>query len=102
LLAVLGMSLHQVQDFYAHSDWAVQYDTSHATWFDFPRDNTEVKTAGIPEKDHAGLHLFTQAYCEAFYATWQWVRIVEQWVSPAFWEKAKNIVAPNIEKEKNT
>lgn len=100
LLAVLGMSLHQVQDFYAHSDWSVQYKDRDATWFDFLRDDKEVKTAGITEKDHAGIILFPNAYREAFYATWQWVRLVEKWVSSVFWEKAKNIVAPGIEKEK--
>jgi hypothetical protein len=44
-----------------------------------------VKSAGIPEKDYAGTLYFSNAYREAFYTSWQWIRLVENWVSPLFW-----------------
>jgi hypothetical protein len=35
-VTVIGMTLDQVQDFYAHSNWADKHWGGDATWFDVP------------------------------------------------------------------
>ncbi len=68
LLTVLGASLHQVRDFYTHTNWvepggvlggdgpgwADRGFGSHPTWFDIPpliRNTAEVYAGGAPGRD---------------------------------------------------
>lgn len=103
LLVVLGESLHVVQDFYAHSNWA--HVPTYPGW-DHPentiRDETwfevdgAVKaalplTVGAHEemgKDWPGRPHFDRAYQEAFLASWEWVRMVRAWVGEPLWRDA--------------
>jgi hypothetical protein len=97
LMTVLGMSLHQLQDFYAHSNWSEIDWGGDATWFDVPeadRRAADLYTSGrvghdILHKDCAGRPFFETSYRQAFYASWQWVHLVRSWVSPAFWDTAR-------------
>jgi hypothetical protein len=113
VLALLGMSLHSVQDFYSHSNWAeinpapsgVDYAT--VTWFDKGRLNG-VRTGALdpgnePEHgdyyggmnhDSYGRPNWDKAYVFAYAASRQWVNQAKIWVSevnPSVWEQAKNI-----------
>ena len=96
--AILGMSLHTVQDFYAHSNWSEvteEHNWGDATWLDIPDDvklNLYVKTEGHDElnKDYASRTNFETAYREAYYASRQWIDLVHSWVSDDFWEKTVN------------
>jgi len=98
LLILLGMSSHQAQDFYAHSNWAELDLGGDATWFEVPAAAlpgpvyTTGSRGGQPHdrlhKDDATRPHFERAYREAFYATWQWVYLVRSWVSPEFWREA--------------
>ncbi|MEW6771114.1 MAG: copper amine oxidase N-terminal domain-containing protein [Bacillota bacterium] len=110
LLAVLGMSLHQVQDFYAHSNWAERDWGGDATWFDVPEaekrtgeiytHTTGTRSHDRINKDYAGRPYFERAYREAFYASWQWVCLVHSWVSNDFWARAKSHTSSGIGTEK--
>ena len=122
LLAILGMSLHSVEDFYAHSNWAENSQVwvawkdagdpnkgvIDATWFDVPDSKkTNIHTScyhQLPNiehdqkngqiglnKDYAGRPYFNTAYREAYYASEQWIALVESWVSEDFWKKAKEV-----------
>ncbi|MEZ5126809.1 MAG: chitobiase/beta-hexosaminidase C-terminal domain-containing protein [Thermoleophilia bacterium] len=103
LLVVLGQGLHEVQDFYAHSNWA------HATAFpgwshpaNTIRDETWFEVAeGVKQnlgltvgphdqmnKDWAGRPYFDRAYHEAFLASWEWTKMVRAWAGEAVWAEA--------------
>lgn len=123
LLTALGVSLHKVQDFYSHSNWA-SLGFGDATWFDISiEDIAQAHDPGggglngygpwyndvekLQECDAyniftssngtiIGPHpMFGTMYREAFYASWQWVRLVRSWVEPALWQKAANYVDPS-------
>jgi hypothetical protein len=102
-LAILGMTSHQVQDFYAHSNWADKNWGGLATWFDVPdseRSKTNLYGYGAPgfshgtpttpgiNKDYASRSNFKPAYREAFLCTWQWFYLLKSWVSSSFWTAA--------------
>jgi hypothetical protein len=114
VLALLGMSLHSVQDFYSHSNWAeinpapsgVDYAT--VTLFDNGRRNgVRTGRSGISgnEPEHGGYYdgmnhdsygrlNWDKAYVFAYAASRQWVNQAKIWVSevnPGVWEQAKNI-----------
>jgi len=98
MIAILGMSLHTVQDFYAHSNWAEVTEERNwcdATWFDIPDDiklSIHFYTYGHDtlNKDYASRPHFETAYREAYYASRQWVDLVHSWVSDDFWERTMN------------
>jgi hypothetical protein len=102
LLTLLGMSLHQLQDFYAHSNWADLDFGGDATWFDITpaeRRRADIYTTGrishdLLQKDTAGQPSFETSYRQAFYASWQWSRLVQTWVSPSFWDAARATTSP--------
>ncbi|MGE5124595.1 MAG: hypothetical protein ACM3H7_08755 [Acidobacteriaceae bacterium] len=115
-LAALGTSLHVVQDFYAHSNWADLDWEGDASWFDIPPEQIqagpEVYTfnGGIPgrehdtmNKDYATRRNYEIAYREAYYASCQWIQRVKTWVSPDFWQEAMTYDDYNFaEDEKET
>lgn len=105
LLVTLGMSLHTVQDFYAHSNWSELTDDGSfaakgyegdVTWFDVQeKDKNATSGLVIHSMDHAGIHKdyasrphFDTSYREAYYASRQWIRLVKSWVSEDFWNAA--------------
>ena len=112
LVALLGASLHNVQDFYAHSNWVefvgkgtlAPYGTS-PTWLSVdratrealnvytrrkkdnpPRTHGEWNTVGLT-KDWSGRPLHREAYTCAWFATRQWVRLFRSFVGPQTWAK---------------
>jgi hypothetical protein len=114
VLALLGMSLHTVQDFYSHSNWAELQRASGAdyattTWFDATnRDNVKTGMSGLTgsrETPHGsysdGMHHdgynrpnWDRAYVLAYAGSRQWVNQVKLWVSevdPSVWEQARAI-----------
>lgn len=109
LLAVLGMSLHQVQDFYAHSNWAEVDWTKGAdvTWFDVPeaeRSAVDLYTARPSAdlgKDCADGPGFERAYREAYYASRQWVGLVRSWVGQDFWRVAASSYGAEVDEEQS-
>jgi hypothetical protein len=103
LISVVGQSLHEVQDFYAHTNWP--HYVAHPDWDRVPgvvRDETwfevdDAVKAGLDlhtnshvlqNKDWAGLDHFDRAYHEAFLATWEWVRMLRAWVGEPLWQEA--------------
>jgi hypothetical protein len=102
LLAVLGMSMHSVQDFYAHSNWAEQSDNGFftekgyaddVTWFEVnEEDKNSASGLGLSSENHAkdypSIQHFDTSYRQAYYASRQWIRMVKSWVSPEFWNDA--------------
>lgn len=122
-LVLLGMSLHNVQDFYSHSNWAesgagdplgsgrlAAYGT-HPTWLSVDRSVREklrVYTTwpgggGLPKRTHGdwdsdstflnndweGRPHHTAAYLCSYFATRQWVRLFQTFVSPTEWAAMK-------------
>ncbi len=119
LLALLGMSLHNVQDFYAHSNWvegspmgpplgqgALAKYGDHPTWLSVDRADRQqlyVYTRkdslkrwhgdwdsgpDAINKDWIGRPHHRDAYICAYFATRQWVRLFQNFVSdPAVWSK---------------
>lgn len=114
-LMVIGITLHVLQDFYAHSNW-VELDiprrakVKDATYFDIAPDQLETLLRGSSvwgksglfthwggglshdalHKDHAGKPYFDQAYRCAYKASLQWLRLVRKWIvedlrRPDFW-----------------
>jgi len=98
-LAAMGMSLHTVQDFYAHTDWADQTDNEvwenkgypgDVTWFDVPdeeKQGVEITQANHDlgtDKDHVTHPHYETSYREAYYGSRQWIKMVKSWVSPGF------------------
>jgi hypothetical protein len=115
VLALLGMSLHTVQDFYSHSNWPEIQPISGAdyatnTWFDTARrDGVRTgRASSNPDTsqqehgsyssgmnhDEPGRPNWDRAYVFAYTASRQWVNQAMLWVkevNPAVWEQAKNI-----------
>ena len=118
MIALLGMSLHSVQDFYTHSNWpelqappaGVDYAT--LTWFDSAaaqragvktgKASTSNDTSQTPHggyndgmnHDSYGRPNWDRAYVLAYAAERQWVNQAKAWVSevnPAVWEGARNL-----------
>jgi hypothetical protein len=121
LLALLGASLHNVQDFYAHSNWVEDPPTGpgigkgslakygdHPTWLSVDRADRmklEIYTdlnrpsqkrshgdwnsdATALNKDWQGRPFHRDAYICAWFATRQWVRLFQGFVSDnATWKK---------------
>ncbi|MCM1984493.1 hypothetical protein [Lyngbya confervoides] len=110
LLALLGMSLHVVQDFYTHSNWPTLYPPQKGTY----RTNTWFSTAspqGVftgrydragsqPEhgsydfglnQDSYNRPQWDQAYVFAYAASHEWVAQIRDWVqavNPPVWNRA--------------
>jgi hypothetical protein len=105
LLMIIGVTMHIVQDFYAHSNW-VELDlprhagVKDATYFDVRPEvlgkATQATTVygqrglfthgaiGISHdtlhKDHAGKPYFDWAYRCAYKASLQWLRLIRKWI----------------------
>ncbi len=100
LISILGQSLHEVQDFYAHSNWS--HVVAHPdwpgattawrdeTWFevDDSLKETWVLSSPVPDKDWAGRDYFDRAYHEAFLASWEWAKMVRVWAGEPLWQEA--------------
>jgi len=120
LLVVMGASLHWLQDFYAHSNWADLDWGGDATWFDVAEDvkharvesgEIEIYTAYHAPRDHDTMNMdsaeswvdrarpFEKSYREAFYASCQWVQLIKSWVSPGFWSAARSYANPRADAE---
>jgi PLAT/LH2 domain-containing protein len=118
LLTLLGASLHNVQDFYAHSNWVdmigkgtlAPYGT-HPTWLtvDRPvREGLDVFTRrekGTPPRTHgdwnsnanalnqdwSGRPHHCDAYRCAWFATRQWVRLFKTFVDASTWNQMQQM-----------
>jgi len=116
LLITLGMSLHTVQDFYAHSNWADLTDeraiaalnlsvdySGDVTWFDVTEsDRNTLGDKLYSNQPHATLNKdypsrlhYDTSYREAYYASRQWIRLVKSWVSDDFWNTAMDPQTPH-------
>ena len=118
VLALLGMSLHSVQDFYSHSNWAelqappAGVDYATLTWFDASaaqrqgvktgkastsNDTTQTPHGGYTSGMNHDSYVrpnWDRAYVLAYAGERQWVNQVKTWVSevsPAVWEQARSI-----------
>lgn len=125
VLALLGMSLHAVQDFYSHSNWAELhgppggFDYSTLTYFD-ASSRTGVKTGKASSNNtpgqapHGGYYdgmnhdwygkaNWDRAYVLAYAGSRQWTNQARLWVSevdPAIWEQARQISLTSKQLEK--
>jgi len=112
-LAVMGMSLHVVQDFYSHSDWVEAHGVGGyyktKTWFEDKTPPTNLYTGwyanclNIPQGTHVphggytwGLNHdsvvrpnYANAYVYAWAGSYEWARNVMSWVSSGFLNKVK-------------
>ncbi len=105
LLAIMGMSLHAVQDFYTHSNWIDYYPQCPdgglhtVTWFDDPdRVKKAVYTGGYPSdpvptgaielhgayfdglnKDSYFNPYWMNGYVAAYKASRQWIKAMRSW-----------------------
>jgi hypothetical protein len=130
VVALLGMSLHTVQDFYTHANWAELQqppsgsDYATVTWFDATsaqRENVRTGRASTgsdaTQPEHGGYSSglnhdsyvrpnWDRAYVLAYAGERQWVNQVRAWVSeisPAVWEQARTLaLADNIQKRLNS
>ncbi|BCW96147.1 MAG: hypothetical protein WHS44_08825 [Fimbriimonadales bacterium] len=105
ILMTVGITLHIVQDFYAHSNWTEldiprRAGIKDATYFDlspaaldraisgsmvYGRRGLFTHGAGGIEhgalhKDHAGRPYFDSAYRCAYRASLQWLRLIRKWI----------------------
>ena len=102
-LTILGQSLHVVQDFYAHSNWAEAVvspgwsnpagTVRDETWFDVPEQARQARalTVGPHDdmgKDWTGRPHFDRAYHDAFLAGWEWTRMLRAWAGEPLWRQA--------------
>lgn len=111
---ILGMSLHVVQDFYAHSNWVelngIDGSYKTLTWFQTQSPPADLHTGwypnclNIPENGHqphggytSGMNHdsvvrpnFDRAYIYALAASYEWTENVLSWVSADFANKVKN------------
>jgi hypothetical protein len=111
ILAITGMSLHAVQDFYTHSNWVNLFATQPNTY----NTNTWFSTLGArgvftgryeqpgPQPEHgdynSGLNKdsynrpnWDRAYVNAYAASQEWVAQLRQWVNeanPSVWNRAQ-------------
>ena len=110
VIALLGISLHSVQDFYTHSNWAElfrprnnRYATN--TWFSTGQvQNVFTGRYGQPgnqlehgsydqglNKDSYNRPTFDEAYVFAYSGSYEWVGQVKAWVEaidPLVWQRA--------------
>ncbi|GHF50828.1 hypothetical protein HNQ07_002982 [Deinococcus metalli] len=127
VVALLGMSLHSVQDFYSHSNWAelqpppsgVDYAT--LTWFDAPAARRAgVKTGKASTSNAAGQTPhggyssgmnhdsyvrpnWDRAYVLAYAGARQWVNQARLWVSevnPNVWNAARTLTLSGEDMER--
>jgi len=115
VLALLGMSLHAVQDFYTHSNWVevqgagkAAYDMT--TYFDSPNvgglrtgrypnadpvsDDDHGRYLGGMNHDAYGRPSWDRAYVYAYAASVQWVGAAKAWAEkarPGIWDKVQAI-----------
>jgi hypothetical protein len=104
-LAIMGMSLHTVQDFYAHSNWPEQTEAQgwpdNTTWFQVNEsDKNATSRLALNSLDHAAIHkdyatraYYERSYRQAYYASREWIQLMKTWVTPEFWDQA---MAPDI------
>lgn len=118
-LTIAGMSLHAVQDFYTHSNWAERHPPIGSayngnTWFDLPpaANDTSIYTGSYPtpepppspltlthggygfglNHDAYGRPRFDEAYVFAILASNQWLFAIGQWVEqvrPGFFQEMR-------------
>lgn len=118
LLALLGISLHAVQDFYTHSNWVELRQPSlrnnpYSTkgWFDYPpgqRTLPGLRSGDYPNSDPLGPNdhgdytsgmnhdsycrpRWDESYVYAYAASRHWIRTFEQWAEaaqPGVWTQA--------------
>lgn len=117
-LTVMGATMHAVQDFYSHSNWAELTEAGawggDATWFDVKASVRDTKyiythhaaTGSIPAVGHDVLNkdwsehaYFPTAYREAYYASDQWVHLLDSWITPAFKDQVLAASAPGVDLE---
>lgn len=104
-LLITGITLHVVQDFYAHANWAEldiprRTGIKDATYFDVSPTVLEQAISGVTvygrrglfthgagglehgalHKDHAGRPYFDLAYRCAYRASLQWLRLIRKWI----------------------
>jgi hypothetical protein len=116
VLALLGMSLHAVQDFYTHSNWVEVRGTTGqgaydcTTFFDAPftpglRTGAYPNSDPIKPTDHGGYDAgmnhdsygrpgWSRAYIYAYAASVQWVSSVRNWVNkvdPELWDDLRSL-----------
>ena len=115
VLALIGMSLHAVQDFYSHSNWVEirgnpksGYDCT--TYFDAPkavglRSGHYPNASPVTDKDHgdyyAGMNHdsynrpnWDRAYVAAYAGSAQWVGAIKNWAEkarPGIWDEVQDI-----------
>lgn len=114
LLAVMGISLHAVQDFYTHSNWVETHPATSSsyrtdTWFSSPITATSniytglatsykgTPPVGHPQhggydsglnKDEYGRPGWDNAYVFAYAGSREWINAMRTWVNeidPTFW-----------------
>lgn len=114
MLALMGVSLHAVQDFYTHSNWTEIFNKTDSyqsnTWFDTPdKDKSSIRTGTYPSAgntvtDHgsydSGMNQdsynrprFPQAYVFSYSASRQWIKAMKAWsdeIDPAVWSSVRN------------
>jgi len=124
LLTLLGISLHAVQDFYAHSNWVETHPRQAGgayrteTWFRSPPgvNGPAVYSGAYPKMQPGGVVLhgdyssglnhdsyvrprWDEAYVFAYAASREWARAIKLWageINPSFWQSVSNYTAgPN-------
>ncbi|WP_309728912.1 hypothetical protein [Chamaesiphon sp. OTE_75_metabat_556] len=128
LLTIMGISLHAVQDFYTHSDWAEQHPPTGnsyrtETWYNSSTKNINVITAiaghfqGTPPPNHpkhggydSGLNKdsynrpnWDRSYVFAYAGSREWVNAIKTWVNeidPNFWTTVKSFSVSGSDRQK--
>jgi hypothetical protein len=128
VVALIGMSLHAVQDFYTHSNWVetqrpVADSTNYLTrtWFDAPpligatapvtgdypnhtpiaRTDHGTYTTGMNHDSYVRPR-WDEAYVYAYSASRQWIAAIEQWVNaidPAMWILVRNFALTRTDRQ---
>lgn len=117
IVALFGISLHAVQDFYTHSNWAALHPGqgdgySTLTWFD-TTDRTGVYTGRYDREgdqpEHGGYDFglnhdsyvrpgWDKAYVFAYSGSRQWMHHIRDWVNevdPDMWSEALALSLPS-------
>ena len=121
VLALIGMSLHAVQDFYAHSNWIkvrgdlkTGYDCT--TYFDAPktvglRSGHYPNASPITDNDHGNYYggmnndsynrpNWGRAYVAAYAGSVQWVGAIKNWAEkarPGIWDEVQDIPGKELQ-----
>jgi hypothetical protein len=119
MISLIGITLHPVQDFYSHSNWAEIYPMINGkyrsnTWFDTTLSGASVHTGlttpsnpsptGDNAKDHGSYEggmnhdshdrpSWAPAYIFAYSASRQWLRAAQTWadeVDPVVWQQVRS------------